>query len=107
MQRTTGFAPDAITVSVALDAFILSVTPNSTETAQAGLSASSPGAIGQNDRLVIVMAQDLSNAGFALPVVVGDQVTLPNSAEILAITRVDAYKRAVAGAIELTCAGVS
>ena len=107
LQRPVGFAP-AVTYSstVALNAFVLNVTPDGGAD-NANLSAAPQGAITQNDRLVIVMAKDLTNSGFTLPVVKGDQIVLPDSSEILNIVRVDPYKRAFAGAIEFLCAGVS
>jgi hypothetical protein len=75
--------------------------------AQAGLGASTPGAVPQDDRLVIVMADDLAAAAFPLPVAKGDLIVLSLSAEQLMVTRVDPYKRAFAGAIELTAAGIT
>jgi hypothetical protein len=108
LQRVSGFAPNVTIVSsVALSGFVLNVTPNGSANAQTGLGAVATGDPSQNDRLVIVMAQDLSNSGFALPVVKGDQIVLPDSAEILNVTRVDPYKRAFAGAVEILTTGVS
>ena len=111
IQRVAGYSGSGSGVttvsSVSVNAIVRNVTMDTTQTAQTGLSASSPGAIPQDDRLVIVMADDLDAAGFPLPVVKGDLIVLSLSAEQLQVTRVDPYKRALAGAIEITAAGVS
>jgi hypothetical protein len=108
VQRVAGYAPNVTTVaSASVTAIVRQMAPDGTAVSQAGLSASLMGAISQEDRLVIVLADDLSAAGFPTPVVKGDQIVLPESSEILNISRVDPYKRALAGAIELYAAGVS
>ena len=108
IQRVSGYAPNVTTLaSVAVQAIVRNVTMDTTQTAQAGLSASSPGAIPQDDRLLIVLADDLAAADFPLPVAKGDLIVLALSAEQLQVTRVDPYKRALAGAIEITAAGIS
>lgn len=108
VQRVSGFAPNVTIVNAAqVTAIVRQVISDTTEVAQAGLSASVMGAIDQADRLVIVLADDLCAEGFPLPVAKGDQVALPDSSEILNVTRVDPYRRAMAGAIELYATGVS
>jgi hypothetical protein len=107
IQRASGVAPNVTVISAAITAIVRNVTPDTTEVAQNGVGASEPGSISQDDRLLIVMAQDLAAAAFPLPVVKGDLVTLSDSTEILNVARVDPYKRAMAGAIELTVTGVS
>jgi hypothetical protein len=108
IQRVSGYAPNVTTLaSVAVQAIVRNVTMDTTQTAQTGLSASSPGAIPQDDRLLIVLADDLAAANFPLPLAKGDLIVLALSAEQLQVTRVDPYKRALAGAIEITAAGVT
>lgn len=108
LQRVAGYAPSVTTVASAnVTAIVRQMAPDATAVAQAGLSASMIGAVSQEDRLIIVLADDLAAAGFPLPVAKGDQIVLPNSSEVLNVTRVDPYKRAIAGAIELYAAGVS
>jgi hypothetical protein len=108
IQRVQGFAPNVVTLaSASVQAVVRNIVADSTMAAQAGLSGSAPGAVRQGDRLALVSANDLTNAGFPVPLVVGDQIVLPDSSEILDILRVDPYKRAFAGAVELICVGVS
>ena len=108
IQRATGFAPNVVIgASASVQAVVKRVTADGNAAAQSGLSASTMGQIGQNDRMVIVLADDLAAQNFPLPIVNGDQCVLPDSSEVLYVTRVDAYKRRLAGALELTVAGVS
>ena len=108
IQRVSGYAPNVTTVaSVAVTAIVRNVTADTTAAAQSGLSAATPGAVQQADRLVIVLADDLTAAGFPVPVARGDQVVLPDASEIVNVIRVDPYKRALAGAVEIFVAGVS
>jgi hypothetical protein len=108
LQRVSGYAPNVtVTSAVSLNAIVRNVQPDTTSTAESGLSASQPGAITQADRLIIVLADDLAAANFPVPVDRGDQIVLPDSAEVLNVLRVDAYKRRIAGAIEIFAAGVS
>jgi hypothetical protein len=108
VQRYSGVAPEVRTFSSAsVTAIVRQVQPDGTAAAQSGLGASMMGGIDQADRLVIVMADDLAGQDYPLPIAKGDQIVLPDSTEILNITRVDPYKRAIAGAIELFAAGVS
>ena len=106
-QRYSGFAPNVTTTTASLNAVVRTVVPDTTQPAQDGLSASSPGALNQNIRWILLMAQDLVNAGIALPVVVGDQILVPATGELLNVDRVDAYKRTYAGAIELYASAVA
>ncbi len=107
LQRVTGDAPNVVVASsVSLSAVVTNLTPDGALNA-ANLTTGGPGSIRLADRSVKVMAEDLTNSGFALPVLQGDQVILPDSSEILTITKVDAYTFRFAGAVELTCAGVT
>ena len=109
-QRVTGVAPNA-TLTPANGASVTAVVRDyvldTTADAQAGYSASQPGAITQGDRLFIVMAADLAAAGFPVPVQKGDQILIAASGELLSVVRVDAGKRYLAGAVEIFAAGVA
>ena len=108
IQRPVGFAPNVpYSSSATVTAFVRKITPDTTQTAGAGLSASAPGAIEQGDRQVLVMNEDLAAMSFALPVVKGDQIVLPFSNETLNITEVDAYSLNLAGVTQFTAVGVS
>ena len=108
IQRVAGYAPNVTTVaSVVVTAIVRNVTADTTAAAQAGLSAATPGAVQQADRLVIVLADDLAAAGFPVPVAKGDQLVLPDASELITVIRVDPYKRAIAGAIEIFVAGIA
>jgi hypothetical protein len=75
------------------------------EMGQEGFKAANPGAITQGDREILVMADDLSAAGFPLPVEKGDRVAA-ETGEKMNVTQVDALKRGIAGCIELVAAGI-
>jgi hypothetical protein len=106
--RLIGSAPNVTTVSTDVIAIVRNVIADTQEQAQTNYSASKPGAITQDDRLVILMASDLAAAGFPLPVIKGDRVVLdPTTLETVEVTKADRFKRAFAGAIELTVTGVS
>ena len=108
LQRVSGYAPNVTTVSaVSLNALVRNVSLDAAAAAQSGLSASTPGAVTQADRLVIVLADDLAAAGFPVPVARGDQIVLPDASELLNVIRVDPYKRAIAGAVEIFAAGIA
>lgn len=105
-QRNSGFAPNVTTTTANLNAVVRTVVPDSTSPARDGLGASQPGQLAQNQRWILLMAQDLTNAGIALPVAVGDQI-LTAAGELLNVDRIDAYKRTFAGAIELYASAVA
>lgn len=107
-NRISGYAPNVTTVaSASITAIVRMMTPDSTAVAETGYSAHNAGSISQDDRLVIVMADDLTAADFPLPVMKGDRVVLSATSEEFEVTKVDPYKRALTGAIEVTIAGVS
>ena len=108
LRRISGYAPNVtVLASVEVMAIARNVAYDANETAQAGLHGAQPGAIEQADRRVEVLGADLADAGFPLPVKQGDQVVLPDAAELLNVLRVDAYSRTLTGAIVLTVVGVS
>ena len=110
-QRVIG-APPTVTLSplggAIVTAIVRNVTPDTTETAATGYPASSPGALGQADREVIVMAQDLAAAGFPLPLQCGDQILLSaaDGGETLSVTRPDRAKRKIAGVVTCEAVGI-
>lgn len=106
VQRKFGQPPSAWTFTVMLNAIVQNVQPDGTQEAQAGYAASQMGAISQNDRTVILLNRDLWLARFPLPVQKGDWIILPLTSENFSVTKVDPYKREMAGAIELMATGV-
>lgn len=105
LRRITGFAPNTATVSADIVAIVRDYVPDTTVVAETGFAASKQGAITQGDRVIIVMADDLAQKRFPLPVRKNDRIMLP-SGDVLNVIAVDAAKRAAAGAIELKAAGV-
>lgn len=105
-QRLTGYAPNVTLVEAVVTAKVTNVTADTAAETDAGISSSETGNISQDDRLILVMAADLAAAGFSLPVAKGDKVIIDGvAADDLTVIRVDAYKRAMAGAIEVFVAG--
>ena len=106
-SRRSGLAPNVVTVSASVNAVVRTMRPDSQGPAQDGLGASQPGAVNQDQRLVIVMAVDLTSQGIALPLRTGDKISVmsddeaPIVLETLNVDRFDPYKRAFAGAIEI------
>ena len=107
IQRKFGQAPSVTTFTVTIPAIVQNVQPNGVADSQAGLAASQMGAISQNDRLVILQATVLQASRFPMPVQKGDVVILPLTGDTFSVTKIDPYKRDMAGAIELTISGVS
>lgn len=106
-SRLTGFAPNVTQYTASVTAVVRLVLADGEAESRAGLGSSKPGSITQDDREIIVMADDLSNAGYPLPVQKGDRVTINDTTEAFDITKVDGYRRAMSGAIEMTATGVS
>ena len=106
-QRITGYAPSATILAAAVTAKIETVTPDTTAPSQQGLTSAKPGAIEQDSRFIIVMAADLVAAGFTLPIVKGDRISVPSTGEFLTINRIDPYRRAFSGAIEMYASAVA
>ena len=105
VQRISGTAPRTVSFSVQVWANVQTYAPDSVEPSEAGYSSTQLGGITQNDRKVIIVAQDLSDAQFPLPVLKNDKILLTNG-DKLNVTGVDEHKRRLAGAIELTAAGI-
>jgi hypothetical protein len=107
VTRINGFAPNAVTFSAEnITAIVRDYRSDASAVSETGFASAKMGAITQGDRLVIVMADDLAQAGFQLPLKKNDRITL-STGDVLNVTAVDALKRAAAGAIELKAAGVS
>lgn len=105
-ERVVGYAPNATTIAAAVTAVARKYQLDTVTVAETGISASKPGAIRQGDREVLVMADDLAAAGFPLPVLKSDRIVVTATGDTLNILKVDAYKRAMAGCIEIEASGV-
>lgn len=103
--RIVGLAPNASVTNATVTAVVRDYKIDTQEIGQEGFKATSPGAITQGDREVLVMADDLANAGFPLPLQKGDRLTA-ETGEKMNIARIDGLKRAVGGCIEIVAAGV-
>lgn len=106
VQRLSGEAPNVTAVSAVVQAIVKTATPDTTAPGEQGYSSSALGGITQTDRMILVMATDLANASFPVPVQKNDKVILSTTGEKLDVTRVDGEKRSQAGAIELWAAAV-
>ena len=106
-ERVIGFAPHATVTRVTVTAAIRGKAPDTVEPRRSGYSASEPGSLSETERECLVMASDLSAAGFPLPLQRGDRITIIESGERLNVVRSDSGRRAIAGMIEVTAAGVA
>ncbi|MFT4098623.1 MAG: hypothetical protein QM651_16010 [Rhodoblastus sp.] len=103
--RQTGIAPAATFVAATVTALVRDYRIDTQEIAQEGFKPTSPGAITQGDREILVMADDLATAGFPLPLLKGDNI-VAETGERMNIVSVDARKRTIAGCIEIKASGV-
>ena len=71
-----------------------------------GYASTKLGGISENDRQIILMTSDLQAARYPLPLRKNDKIIIVETGDELNIIEVDAYKREIAGAIELRAAGV-
>jgi hypothetical protein len=106
IQRISGTAPRTVSFSAEVMANVQAYAPDSTEVSQTGYAATQPGAITQSDRKVIVIAQDLLDQRFPLPIRKNDKIILADGAKCN-VNGVDAHKRSIAGAIEMTVSSVA
>lgn len=104
-QRLSGAGVNVVTRSVDAIAALRDALPNTTAPAETGYGASSPDAISQSDRTLVVMDDELREKGFPMPLAKDDKVLLADTGDLTTITRVDAAKRRLAGAIEVTITG--
>jgi hypothetical protein len=104
-RRISGTAPRTVSFEAEVSANVQSYSPDTVEPSEAGYPSSQLGGITQSDRKVIVIAEDLAAKRFPLPPQKNDKIVLANG-EVLNVTGVDEHKRQLAGAIELTAAGI-
>lgn len=99
IKRLRGFAPNVTVVAeAAVRACVQGFSP------APGESYSGQGAIPEGTRRVIVLAPDLAEKDFPLPLIDGDKLVL--GAQELDIGDIDAETRHVAGAIAFNVTGV-
>lgn len=87
-------------------AIVRNVTADRAAASATGYGANRPGGLSQDDRQIIVMADDLAAQNFPLPLQKGDIVLVKDTGDRLTLTRIDSTRRALAGAIEATGTGV-
>jgi hypothetical protein len=107
--RVTGQPPTAVkspSGGATVTAVVRKIIPDASQAGAAGYSASQLGGVSQTDREILVMASDLSAAGFPLPVKKNDVVEIGPGDRVV-VVEVDAYTRAIAGCIVLSVAGVA
>jgi len=105
VQRISGTAPRTVMFSADVQAVVHDYADDGAAAQKTGYGESSIGGISQTARQVILLAEDLRVARFPLPVRKNDKIIL-NGGDKLNVVRVDAEKRSVAGALELTAVGV-
>ncbi len=105
-RRVVTGTPAQVTDAV-VKAIVMKATPDPTASLRQGRSDREVGGLRQFDRQIVVMAEDLQQKGFPLPLKLGDAVFLDPDADKgkLEVSQVDNETRALAGAIELLAAG--
>lgn len=98
-RRVVGQAPNAIVVNATVSAIVMDYVPEA-----AVMPVKREGAITQGGRHIIVLADDLAEKHFPLPLVKHDKAII--NGETLDIFSVDANKRGLAGAIDVLAVGV-
>lgn len=107
-RRLTGAAPNVTIVpagGAAVTAIVRGYRPDRNVASEGGYSSGSVGALSMGDRQILVMADELTAAGFTLPLQKDDQVVITDTGEMLLIREPDSTKRAVAGCIEAWAVG--
>jgi hypothetical protein len=99
-RRVSGSAPHTAT----FDAKVRAVLPQFGDTAPIGAFAKE-GELTRNDRHIVVLARDLADKFFPLPLKKNDKVSIDGT-QWLNIKSVDSGKRQFAGAIEVVAEGV-
>lgn len=105
--RNVGVAPNVTPATATVMAVVRDYLPDTESVARTGSTATKVGAITQGDRILIVMATDLANASFPLPLKKNDKATIVATGEELNIIAVDGTKRIAGGAIEVKASGVA
>ncbi len=106
-ERITGFAPNVRTIRATVTAALHGKAPDTAEPRASGYGSSQPGGLSETERELLVMVSDLAAVGFPLPLQRGDKMTIAATSERLSVLRFDAGRRAIAGVIEITAAGVA
>jgi hypothetical protein len=102
-QRITGQAPNVTVLPAGGGATVQAIVTHYQPTSPIGGFAG-PDAITEGDRSIIVLSDDLTAAGFPLPLQKNDKVVVQG--ELMNIERVDPSTRGIAGAWELVALGV-
>lgn len=103
-RRVAGAPPNATKTEATVKAVVATMMPASG--ARYGFSDAQSGGFTPHMRHIIVMADDLANAGFPMPPADGDDLFVLDSDEKLSAVQVDLETRAVAGAIDIVASGV-
>lgn len=106
VQRVSGTAPNVATFSAEVLAIVRDATDDSASAQRTGYSGSAVGGIAQDKRNIIVLAEDLIEKRFPLPLKKNDVIFVFSSSAQLTVLEVDAEKRSMAGAIELVATSV-
>lgn len=101
--RDAGVAPGISQVSATVQAHVMNYVPDTNVVGRTDFGQRL-GTITQGDRKIIVLADDLSAAGFPIPLRKHDKAVVQG--ETLDIIEVDDNTRMLAGAYELVVAGV-
>ncbi len=101
------FTTPTTAISASINAIIRNYAPDSGAASRQGYGSGDLGGVTQGDRSIIVMVADLQAQAWPLPVQKDDKILILSNNELCNVTRVDASKRAIAGAIELEAAGVA
>lgn len=108
IKRITGIAPNTVTTPAAgatITAIVRNYLPDGLASSETGYAGGKIGGISEGNRQIIFMADELLAKGFPLPLQKNDRVILQGTGEVLSISRVDIFKRAVAGCVEAYAAG--
>ncbi|MEI9917083.1 MAG: hypothetical protein WDN29_16270 [Methylovirgula sp.] len=103
-KRETGEAPNAVFFAAEVMAIVRDAAPAASAGAPQGYNGSLL-AVTLDKRQVIVMAEDLQEKRFPLPLVKADQIYVFGNEALLTIDDVDAEKRSMGGAIEIMASG--
>lgn len=104
VQRWTGQAPNRTVTQATVKAFVQKDMADFRAVARTDYSSSKQGAITQDDIHVLLLADDLADQGFPLPVQKDDKVVVQG--KTLNVDIADPNTRIFAGAIDLTVTGV-
>jgi hypothetical protein len=106
VERISGQSPNTVSFTASVQGIVMDATPDTLAPRRTGIPSGDPGGMMQTDRMVILIASDLAEKRFPLPLRKNDRITLSSTGEKTNITAVDAGKRRLAGAIEAKVAGI-